>query len=134
MVNADGRTALIFANEISGSEGIGRPAGISGKREPIVSTGRLSSATANELATTAIRKPGRRGDHRRSMMISASAPTPTPMVAQLALGNTPTYACHLGRKSAGTLSIASTRKSFTWLEAIITAIHAVKQVTTRHRI
>src|SRR3546814_7707227 len=72
MVNADGRTALIFANEISGSEGIGRPAGISGKREPIVSTGRLSSATANELATTAIRKPGRRGDHRRSMMISAS--------------------------------------------------------------
>src|SRR3546814_8423083 len=56
MVKADGRTALILATEMSGNDGTGRPAGMSGKREPIVSTGRFKSATASELATTAIRK------------------------------------------------------------------------------
>src|SRR3546814_16401354 len=128
MVEADGRTALIFASERSGSDGIGRPAGMAGKREPIVSTGRFSSATAIELATTAIRKPGKRGANLRSATMIARALAPTPMVAQLALGSAPRYACHLGRKSAGTLSIARQRKSFTWLEAMITAIPAVKQV------
>src|SRR3546814_9529964 len=66
MVKADGRTALIFASERSGSDGIGRTVGMAGKREPIVSTGRFSSATAIELATTAIRKPGKRGANLRS--------------------------------------------------------------------
>src|SRR3546814_1213743 len=87
MVKADGRTALIFASERSGSDGIGRPAGMAGKREPIVSTGRFSSATAIELATTAIRKPGKRGANLRSATMIARALAPTPMVAQLALGS-----------------------------------------------
>ena len=55
MVKADGITAWIFASVISGSAGIGNPAGMSGKREPIVSTGRLRAATASEAATIAIR-------------------------------------------------------------------------------
>src|SRR3546814_3988369 len=70
MVKADGRTALIFASERSGSDGIGRPAGMAGKREPIVSTGRFSSATAIELATTAIRSEEHTSELQSLMRIS----------------------------------------------------------------
>src|SRR3546814_12616656 len=100
LVKSDVRVVLIFGSGRSGNDGVGEHAGMAGKRGPLLSTGRFISATAIELATTAIRKPGKRGANLRSATMLARALAPTPMVAQLALGSAPRYACHLGRKSA----------------------------------
>ena len=47
----------------------------------MVSTGNPSQATASELTTTAIRKPGSLGASLRNAIMMASAPTPTATVA-----------------------------------------------------
>src|SRR3546814_7609179 len=105
MVNADGRTALILAREISGSDGIGRPAGISRKSEPMVSTGILSTTTPLELISTAIRNAGRFGANLRSRMMTDREPAPTPRVPQLLPAIAPQSACHLGTNSDGNPAI-----------------------------
>ena len=81
MVKADGNTACSIASEKVGSVGSGNPDGISGKRDPMVSTFSPSSAAPSEPAITTIRKAGRRGANRRRPMISASAAPPTATVA-----------------------------------------------------
>src|SRR3546814_20135769 len=82
MVNADGRTALILAREISGSDGIGRPAAVSGKREPMVSTGSLSTTTPHAVTTPAIRNAGNFGANLSNGLMTASEPAPTHIVPQ----------------------------------------------------
>ena len=55
IVNADGIILCSFAKSHTGNSGIGSPVGISGNREPIVSTGIWNIATTIEEIMTAIR-------------------------------------------------------------------------------
>ena len=109
---------------------MGMPTGRFGKREPTVSTGSCRKWTISEASRMAIKNPGSRGVYRRKPMINANTPIPTATVIGLKLENELKYACHLATKSAGTDVMDSPRKSLTWLQAIMTAMPAVKPVTT----
>jgi hypothetical protein len=96
----------------------------------MVATSSVSAQLASDAAATAIRKPGSFGANRRSSRMTASEPAAMVTVATSRLGIARTYATHFAMKSAGTASICSPSRSFTWLEKITSAIPAVKPVMT----
>src|SRR4051812_37132220 len=130
IVNAEGRTSLTLTTEITGTDGNGMPVGMFGNRVPIVSILRLRNCAASTAKAIAIRYPGSFGANFRKAIITRSETIPTATVAASREVRAWKYAAHFGRKSAGTFEICKPRKSLTWLDAIMTAIPAVKPVTT----
>src|SRR6185369_7581015 len=111
IVKAEGSNSLNCDQWIDGRCGVGKLAAIPPKREPMVSTGRLNSATAIEAVSTAIKKPGNLGANLRNPTISASAIRVIANVAGSMLPRAPQNALHLATNSAGTWASDRPKKS-----------------------
>ena len=130
MVKALGNTAWTFASVISGRCGAGMVRGIPPKTEPIVLTGWLKAQTATEPSTTAIRNDGHFGRYRRRAKITTSAATDTPSAAGESVARAAQSTSNFTTTSPGFDFGSRPKRSFSWLVKMITAIPAVKPVTT----
>jgi len=130
IVKALGSSSAMRDIEISGITGAGKLVGMPPKREPIVSTGRPSIATPAAAATTAIRKAGSFGASLRIATMATSDSRATATVAGETVSRASQNACHFARKLPGTLSSDRPNRSRIWLEKMMTAMPAVKPVTT----
>ena len=130
MVSAAGSSAMQRARSSDGSAGRGRLDGTPPKRLPMVSTGKPNSATAPEASTTATRKPGALGASLRSPTISPTQARASARAQPLKLSRCAHSTPSLGRNSAGTPSTCRPSRSLSWLAKMMTAMPAVKPVTS----
>ena len=130
MVNAGAARVVSIASVTWGSAGRGRPASMTPKRVPIVSTGRCSARTSTVVTIRATNGPGMRRStlgHTRIMTKVAKA---TRSAHGLSDSNACTYASHLATNAAGTALISRPRRSRTWLEKMMSAMPLVNPMVT----
>ena len=130
IVNAGAMSPGSCCTVIAGSLGRRSVASMAPNRVPMVSTGIWSSWTTAVVTISATNGLGTRRFRYGHPTMIARATTATSTAHGAAVSRWAPKARHLSRKSAGTAPMRRPRKSFTWLEKMMSAMPLVKPMVT----
>ena len=128
---AAGSAATIFAGDRSGRCGAGREDGMPPNRLPIVAMSSPAAKAESDATATAIRSTGQCGRYRRTARITARVRTATATVGASSVPAAAASAVSFGISGPGSApGSVSPKNSRSWVEAMITAMPAVKPTVT----